>query len=104
MWKEAKQFACKICTETFWSDRYLKEHVKLHQDGNVDEEKMIPCPWPGCSKTYKVRTSMLNHYKEKHKRSALPTRVEATSTTTSTITTPNQGEPPLPQPPESQED
>ena len=42
---------------------------------------------------------MLNHYKEKHKRSALPSRVEATSTT-STITTPSQGEPELPQPPQ----
>ena len=41
---------------------------------------------------------MLNHYKEKHKRSALPTRVEDTST--STISTPSQGEPELPKPPQ----
>ena len=73
--------------------------MKLHKDGSVDEEKIIPCAWPGCSKTYKVKTTMLNHYKEKHKRSALPTGVEATSTT-STITTPSQGEPELPQPPQ----
>ena len=92
--KKQKPFACTICTKTFRSDRYLKEHIKLHKDGSVDEEKVVPCPWPGCDRTYKVRSSMLIHYKDKHRRSSLPTRVEATSTSTSE----NQPEPPQPEP------
>ena len=63
--------------------RSLHDHIKLHKDGNIEEEVIIPCPWPGCTKTYQSRTAMVNHYKHKHKRSAMPARVEATSTTTS---------------------
>ena len=81
--KKQKPVACTICTKTFRSDRYLKEHIKLHKDGSVDEEKVVPHPWPGCDRTYKVRSSMLIHYKDKHRRSSLPTRIEATSTSTS---------------------
>ena len=81
--KKQKPFACTICTKTFRSDRSLKEHIKLHKDGSVDEEKVVP---------HKVRSSMLIHYKDKHRRSSLPTRVEATSTSE------NQPEPPQPKP------
>ena len=91
MWKKQNPYSCGICTKAFWSKRYLNEHVKLHKEGNIDEEIIIPCSWPGCSKTYKSRIAMLNHYKDKYKMSSLPARVEATSTTTS----PNQCEPPV---------
>ena len=95
--KKQKPFACDICTKTFRSKRTLTAHTKLHKDGNIDEEVIIPCPWPGCTKTYKSRTAMVNHYKDKHKRSAMPARVEATSTTTAA----NQDQPPaLPASPE----
>ena len=85
MEKSYKPYSCGICTKAFWSKRYLNEHVKLHKDGNIGEEVIIPCSWPGCSKTYKSQTVMLNHYKDKHKMSSLPARVEATSTTTSQL-------------------
>ena len=90
--KKQKTFACNICTKTFRSKRSLCDHIKLYKDGNIEEEVIIPCPWPGCTKTYKSRTAMVSYYKDKHKRSAMPARVEATSTTTSA----NQGQPALP--------
>ena len=81
--KKQKPYSCGICTKAFWSKTYLNEHVKLHKDGNIDEEVIIPCSRPGCSRTFRSRTAMLSHYKDKHKMTSLSTRVEATSTTTS---------------------
>ena len=99
--KKQKPFACDICTKTFMSKKTLNDHSKLYKDGNIEEEVIIPCPWPGCTKTYKGRTAMVKHYKEKHKRSAMPARVKATSITTSTTTSANQDQPPaLPASPE----
>ena len=59
--KKEKSIMCKVCTKRFRSQRSLNDHVKLHKDGNQDEELVIPCDYPGCPRTYKSRTSMLNH-------------------------------------------
>ena len=93
--KKQKPFGCEVCTKRFRSKRSLQDHSKLHKDGNQEEEVIIPCPWPGCTRTYRSRTAMLNHYKEKHKKFAMPARAEAISTTTSA----SQDQPPLPAPP-----
>jgi len=65
--KTTKPVACRLCPKTFAFNKDRKRHyVVSHKDYAVSEGlsvELIPCPTPGCERTYTRSDNVTRHLK-----------------------------------------
>ncbi len=54
---------CPQCDEMFRFAQTLKSHMMKHTD-----ERPLMCSWPGCDKTFKLKSSMTEHIRREHEK------------------------------------
>lgn len=59
--KTSEGHACSFCFKTFGRPSAVKIHMAIHTG-----EKAFTCPWPGCHRSFSVRSNMSRHIRNVH--------------------------------------